>query len=211
MDILPHFRGTAIHDHWSAYFQYEQCRHGLCNVHHLRELTAIVENDKQPWATRFQWLLLGAKRAVERARLAGLSTLPQQKVLQIERLYSRLIHAALQANPPPPTGWPKGKRGRVRKTKARNLAERLHKHAAEVLAFVYDFNVPFDNNLVERDVRMLKVQQKISGCFRSPGGADDFCAIRSYTSTMRKQGISVWAALASAISGDILMPVLTPV
>lgn len=133
------------------------------------------------------------------------------QVAQIERLYDRLVVTALQANPPPAGGWPQGKRGRPKKSKPRNFAERLDKHRHEVLAFVYDFKVPFDNNLAERDIRMLKVQQKISGCFRSVHGAQDFCTIRSYLSTMRKQGVRVWSALGSLFSGDILMPQLTPV
>ena len=211
MGILPHFRGTAIHDFWSAYRQYQAGGHGLCNAHHLRDLTAVAENDNQVWATRFQWFLLSAKQAVDRARLTGATALPVQKVNQVERIYDQLINAALQANPPPPGGWPKGKRGRAKKTKPRNLAERLDKHRHEVLAFVYDFKVPFDNNLAERDIRMLKVQQKISGCFRSQAGAKDFCTIRSYLSTIRKQGLSVWAALGSVFSGNVLMPDLTPV
>jgi len=211
MGILPDFAGRAIHDFWSAYYQHKQCQHGLCNVHHLRDLTAIAENNDQPWANRFQWLLLSAKQVVEQTRLSGATALPAVKVTQIERLYDQLVAKALQANPPPTSGWPKGKRGRPKKTKPRNFAERLDEHRQEVLAFVYDFKVPFDNNLAERDIRMLKVQQKISGCFRSAHGAKDFCTIRSYLSTMRKQGISVWLALGSLFSGDILMPDLTPV
>jgi transposase len=211
MGILPDFQGRAIHDFWSAYYQHEQCQHGLCNVHHLRDLTAIAENHGQRWANRMKWLLLSIKQVVDQARLAGETALPPLKVAQIERLYDHQVAVALQANPPPPGGWPKGKRGRPKKTKPRNFAERLDKHRHEVLAFVYDFKVPFDNNLAERDIRMLKVQQKVSGCFRSVHGAQDFCTIRSYLSTMRKQGISVWLALGSLFSGDILMPDLTPV
>jgi len=211
MGILPHFRGTAIHDFWSAYRQYQACGHGLCNVHHLRDLTAVAENDHQAWASRFKWFLLSAKQAVDQARPTGATTLPLQKVAQIERLYDQLIDSALQANPPPSGGWPKGKRGRAKKTKPRNLAERLDKHRHQVLAFVYDFKVPFDNNLAERDIRMLKVQQKISGCFRSQAGAEDFCTIRSYLSTIRKQGLSVWDALGSLFSGNVLVPDLTPI
>jgi hypothetical protein len=134
-----------------------------------------------------------------------------QKVAQVERLYRQLVTLALQANPPPAGGWPKGKRGRSRKTKACNLAERLAERQQAVLAFVYDFNVPFDNNLAERDIRMLKVQQKVSGCFRSWEGAEAFCTIRSYLSTIRKQGLPVWQALGSIFSDSILMPDLTPV
>jgi len=211
MGILPHFPGVAVHDFWSAYKQYRQCRHSLCNVHHLRELTSVVEQDDQRWAAHFKLLLLSAKQAVEQAHLVGLSALPRSKVDQIERIYTQLIEAGLQANPPPPGGWPKGKRGRAKKTKARNLVERLDKHSAEVLAFVYDFKVPFDNNLAERDIRMIKVQQKISGCFRSQTGAEDSCTIRSYISTVRKQNISVWQALASVFSDTVLVPDLAPV
>jgi transposase len=211
MGVLPNFQGTVIHDFLSAYYQYSTCKHALCNVHHLRDLTAVAENDHQSWSTRFIRFLLSAKQQVEQARMAGEATLPPQKVAQIERLYDRLVAAALQANPSPPGGWPQGKRGRPKKTKPRNLAERFEKHRSEVLAFVYDFKVPFDNNLAERDIRMLKVQQKISGCFRSQAGAEDFCTIRSYLSTMRKQGTSIWLALGSVFSGDILIPELTPV
>lgn len=211
MGILPAFLGRAIHDAYPTYQLYTRCQHGLCNTHHLRELTAVVENEQQVWALRFIWFLLAAKQAVAAARQSGATALSPAKLAQIERLYTQLGQAALQANPPPPGGWPKSKRGRVKKTKARNLAERLVTHRAEVLAFVYDFKVPFDNNLAERDIRMLKVQQKISGCFRSQRGAEDFCTIRSYISTMRKQGVNVWLALGSVFSGDILIPDLTPV
>lgn len=211
MGILPRFRGTAIHDFWSAYRQYQACRHGLCNVHHLRDLTAVAENDNQSWANRFKWFLLSAKQAVDQARLTEATALPSPKVAQIERIYDQLIELAFLANPPPPGGWPKGTRGRAKKTRPRNLAERFDKHRHEVLAFVYDFKVPFDNNLAERDIRMLKVQQKVSGCFRSQMGAKDFCTIRSYLSTIRKQGISVWFALGSVFSGNVLVPDLTPV
>jgi transposase len=211
MGILPHYQGTAVHDNWSAYRQYQQCAHGLCNVHHLRELTAVVENEQQPWAARFKTFLLSVKRLVAPARAAGATTLAPQKLAQVQRVYQRLTARALQANPPPPDGWPQGKRGRPKKPKARNLAERLVTYEQQVLAFVYDFMVPFDNNLAERDLRMLKVQQKISGCFRSPAAAEEFCVIRSYLSTMRKQGLDIWAALHSLFGGDVLAPDFTPV
>lgn len=209
--VLPTFGGTAVHDAWSAYQHYEQCRHGLCNAHHLRELQAVVENEGQGWAARFALLLLSAKQTVAQAKLRGESALAASKLHQIERIYAKLIQAGLQANPAPAAGWPRGQRGRVKKTKARNLVERLDTRKAEVLAFVYDFKVPFDNNLAERDIRMIKVQQKVSGCFRSQEGADDFCAIRSYISTMRKQGFSAWTALESVFANRILLPHFTPI
>jgi transposase len=207
--ILPHFRGTAHHDHWATYWQYEQCRHALCNVHHLRELNALIEQGDQPWAARFKHFLLAVKAVVEAVRQRGHTALPPDKLAQIERLYHRLTTLALQANPPPLDGWPQGKRGPPKKSKARNFAERLAKHYLAVLAFAYDFKVPFDNNLAERDLRMLKVQQKISGCFRSLEGAQAFCTVRTYISSLRKQGISIWAALNSIFSGQLIEPAYT--
>jgi len=206
-DVLPRFRGTAVHDNWATYWRYEACKHGLCNAHHLRNLTAIEEIEEQHWATHFKALLQSAKHLVKAAQEEGLEELPVVKIKQIERIYDQLVTLALEKNQPPEGGWPTGKRGRPRKTKPRNLAERFQKRPSEVLAFVYDFKVPFDNNLAERDIRMLKVQQKISGCFRSEQGAKDFCTIRSYISTMRKQGFNIWEALGSIFSEQILSPI----
>lgn len=211
IDILPRFHGTAHHDHWAAYWHYQQCRHASCNAHLLRDLTALEEEGNQRWATRVKHLLLAAKAAVATARSNHASYLPPDKIAQIERIYHRLVVAALAANPPPSDGWSKGKRGRPKKTKARNLAERLERYRPEILAFVYDFNVPFDNNLAERDIRMLKVQQKISGCFRSSAGAEAFCTTRSYTSSLRKQGLDVWRALNSIFHGQLIEPHFSPV
>ena len=209
--ILPEFHGTGVHDGLASYRKYEQFQHALCNVHHLRELAAVEEQEKQHWAMLFRLFLVGAKHAVAHAKEQGMTALPEPKLLQIERLYTKLIARGLRENPEPDTGWPRGKRGRVKKTKPRNLVERLDKHRRETLAFVYDFKVPFDNNLAERDIRMLKVQQKISGHFRSLEGAEQFCTIRSYTSTMRKQGVSAWTALGSVFAGDLLLPETIPV
>lgn len=209
--ILPHFQGTAHHDHWATYWQYDQCDHALCNVHHLRELNAIAEQGNQTWALRFKRLLLTAKAVVAATARRGHSSLPPHKLAQVERLYQRLMTAALQANPPPPGGWPKAKRGRPKKSKARNLLERLDRHRRAVLAFVYDFKVPFDNNLAERDIRMLKIQQKVSGCFRSPDGAQAFCTLRTYTASLRKQSIPLWSALLSIFTGPLIEPAYSPV
>lgn len=209
--ILSRFHGVAQHDHWAAYWQYDQCDHALCNAHLLRDLNAIEEQGDQPWASRFKHLLLAAKSVVATARNNHELCLSPDKLAQVERIYRKLVTAALAANPPPPEGWPKGQRGRPRKTKARNLAERLDHYRREILAFVYDFNVPFDNNLAERDIRMLKVQQKISGCFRSSVGADAFCTVRTYTSSLRKQGLDVWPALNSIFLGQLIEPAYAPV
>ena len=210
IEILLNYGGTAVHDNWGSYWGYD-CDHGLCNVHHLRELRAVYENDGQEWANLFGLFLLETKTMVEDAKLAGETGLKREVISQIERLYTQLVEAALRANPPPDGGWPRGKRGREKKTKARNLAERFKERQNEILRFVHHFAVPFDNNLAERDIRMLKVQQKISGCFRSTQGADDFFTIRGYISTMRKQGLSTWLALGSLFSSEPLMPDLPPV
>jgi transposase len=209
--ILSRFAGVAHHDHWSAYWQYTQCEHALCNAHLLRELNAMHEQGNQPWASQLKRFLLVAKRVVDAARQRGANRLSPPKLAQVERIFDRLTSAALRANPPPAGGWPQGKRGRPKKTKARNLAERLENFRFAILAFVYDFNVPFDNNLAERDIRMLKVQQKISGCFRSTQGANDFCTIRSYISCLRKQQRDIWAGLNSIFSGQLIEPDYTPV
>ena len=126
------------------------------------------------------------------------------------QLYDAIVCLGLEENPLPDMHPPPGQRGRRKKTKARNLVERFDQHKAAILRFIHDFKVPFDNNLAERDIRMMKVQQKISGCFRSWDGARQFCRLRSYISTIRKQGLNVWEALGSLFEGDLLLPQLTP-
>ena len=189
--ILPSFQGRAIHDHLQAYFTYE-CDHGLCNTHHLRELIFVDERYDQPWAANLKKHLLDIKDAVENAKAAGKSSLSPYKLKKFRSTYLKLVTQGLQANPPPPKS---GKRGKTAQGKPRNLLIRLDGHVNETLAFMYDFKVPFDNNLAERDIRMIKLQQKISGCFRSETGAMNFCRIRSYISTIKKQGHNVLDAL----------------
>jgi transposase len=208
--ILPQFTGTLLHDAWSAYFQYQLLLHALCNAHHLRDLTAIVENDQQQWAALMIACLLTAKQLVAEASQAGETDLQPDYLERIHQIYDAIIWLGLEENPLPIVHSPPGKRGRRKKTKARNLVERFEQHKAAILRFIHDFKVPFDNNLAERDIRMMKVQQKISGCFRSWDGARQFCRLRSYISTIRKQGLNVWEALGSLFEGDVLMPQLTP-
>lgn len=211
MGIVEPFGGTLVHDFYAPYWKAHTGAHAICNVHLLRELNALVEQGDQPWARRFKHFLLAAKAVVATARQQGASAIGAAKQAQIDRLFTRLSDRALQANPPPPEGWPRGQRGRARKTKARNLAERLLTYRSAILAFVADLAVPFDNNLAERDLRMLKVQQKISGCFRSARGAQEFCALRSYVSTLRKQKRNLWQALNSLFVGPLLHPDYSPV
>ena len=211
MGILPQFTGTLVHDAWATYFKYQRLTHALCNAHHLRDLTAIVENDQQQWAKLMIQFLLAAKQQVDDAFQSSETSLPTDQVGRIHQLYDAIVAQGFAENPLPPAKPPPVKRGRRKKTKARNLVERFADRKAAVLRFVHDFKVPFDNNLAERDIRMMKVQQKISGCFRSWEGAEQFCHLRSYISTIRKQGLSVWEALGSLFDGDALIPQLTPV
>jgi transposase len=204
--ILPTFRGTAVHDAWPSYFGYA-CRHALCNAHLLRELTFVAEQGDQPWAREMIGLLCEIKAAVAAAQTAGQTRLVAAEQERWEHRYQTLIATGLARNPPP---IPTGKRGRPKQSPAKNLLDRLDKHRAAVLAFMHDFAVPFDNNLAERDLRMVKVQQKISGCFRSAEGAAAFCRIRGYISTLRKQGDHLLTALQTVFAGQPYSPQLQP-
>jgi len=198
--VLPAFTGTAVHDGWSPYRQYA-CSHALCNAHHLRELTFVEEREGQKWAGQMKGLLVTIKERVAQEQAAGAERLDGATQHEFEERYGRVLDAGLDANPPPAEARPPGKRGRKKQSKAKNLLDRLSAHRREVLAFMYDFRVPFDNNLAERDLRMMKVQQKIAGCFRSTEGATAFCRIRSYLSTARKQGERVLHALDQVFAG----------
>lgn len=206
MGILPEFQGRAVHDHLTAYYQYT-CDHGLCNAHHLRELTYVLEQYGQQWAGKLIDCLLEAKEEVDQCRLAGDHHLPKQRWVYYGRRYSRILRAGLAEIPRlPEPASDKPKRGRKKQHKAKNLHDRLIRHKSEVLAFIEDFAVPFDNNQAERDLRMNKAKQKISGCFRSLTGGKQFARIRSYISTARKQARNVVDALADAFGGTPFMP-----
>jgi transposase len=202
--ILPAFTGRAIHDAWSPYFDYS-CAHGLCNAHHLRELTFVHEQLGQAWAKGMKDLLVEIKAAVEQARERGATARSPAQQRRFDKTYEQRLAAGLELpeNQPPP---PNGKRGRPKQSKAKNLLDRLAQRKGETLAFMSDFTVPFDNNQAERDLRMVKVQQKVSGCFRSSNGAKAFCRIRGYISTIKKQGRNVLAALSSVFAGQSLSP-----
>ena len=207
--ILPAFTGRLIHDGWAPYWHY-RCQHGLCNAHHLRELTAIAEQPGQGWATELHALLVAMKRHVDAGRAAGRRSSPPAVRDQFVARYRALLAAGYAANPPPQRAADGPKRGRLKQSKARNLLDRLRGHEAEALAFLHDWAVPFDNNQAERDLRMLKVQQKISGTFREAAGADAFCRIRGYIATLRKQARPVLAALDLTFTGHPPMPSLLP-
>ena len=202
--ILPHYKGVALHDYWRSYLKFSDCRHSFCNVHHLRDLAFIVEQYDQAWAAEMKRLLCDIKDEVA-ATSARHTTLPPDRLAYYEAEYDALIAQGFAANPSPPKTKPKPI-GRPKQAPPKNLLDRLHKHKAGVLAFMYDFRIPFDNNLVERDVRMIKVQQKVSGCFRAEDGAHIFCALRSYISTARKHGLNAIDAIYNAFLDQLIIP-----
>jgi len=198
--LIPQFNGWLIHDGWVSYTLYPQCRHALCNAHHLRELEFIAERDQQAWATELaDWL----RQMGSSVKQAQGQPLPPDLCSAYERIYHLILERGLRHNPPPP---PSAKRGRTPQPPPRKLLLRLQAHAAHVLAFLHHPGVPFGNNLAERDLRMMKVQQKISGTFRTALGAETFCQIRSYLSTAQKQGHSRFQAILLALAGQPFLP-----
>jgi len=149
-----------------------------------QEIASLVQ---QAWSTKMKALLLEIKQAVEKAKTVGAKALSRAKRTCYRARYELILLEGFRANPPPAVPGPK-RRGRKKQSKAKNLLDRLDRDREAVLGFMEDFRVPFDNNQAERDLRMMKVKQKISGCFRSRQGASYFCRTRSYLSTMRKQG-----------------------
>ncbi len=196
-NILPQFKGTAIHDHLKSYFKYDNCRHGLCNTHHQREFTFIFECEKQQWAKQMNDLLLEIKQSVDQAKMNGHTHFARSQIEDFERRYENILDEGFHLNPDRDP-----KRKRKKRTKAQNLLIRLRDFREPTLAFMNDFSVPFDNNLAERDIRMIKVKQKISGCFRKNLGAEMFCRIRSYISTAKKQGRNISYVLQSVMDGN---------
>ena len=206
--ILPHRIGKSVHDDWSAYYTYENADHVSCNAHHLREIAFLQERYPQDWEGAMVELLLSIKKAVTEAVAQNQPCLAQEQVVAFETRYDALVREGLALNPVPER-LP-GQRGKIKQPPPKNLLDRLRDHKAAVLAFMYDFKVPFDNNLAERDIRMVKLKQKISGCFRSEDGGKTFCAIRSYLSTARKNSFSAFDALKLALRGSPYVPDFLP-
>lgn len=198
-NILPQFQGIAVHDHWMPYFSYKQAIHVLCNTHHLRELTFVYEQEKEEWAKQMKDLLILGKQEVEKYVEVGV--LPRKILRGLEQSYERIIQLGLEY-PGRLPALPTGRRGKLKQRDGKNLLDRLQEKRSCVLQFLYNFAVPFTNNQGERDIRMVKLKQKVSGCFRTFKGGQIFCRIRSYISTARKQGWGVWSALADAIRGS---------
>lgn len=202
LGVLRHFAGVAVHDGLSTYRKYEDVAHALCNVHHLRELLGAIERDPdtQTWAEEMDALLREIKAAVDQARAAGRDALSSGTLAAFEERYAQVVARGHEQNPPPTKRT--GKRGPIGRSKTANLHRRLDEHREEVLRFAHDFRVPFDNNQAERDLRMVKLQQKISGSWRTIAGAEGFLALRSYLSTAAKQGHDVLDVLARLAERD---------
>ena len=199
-NVLPDFKGVAVHDGWAPYRNYDGCEHGLCNIHHLRELQAAIEAGHS-WPLAMSCLLLDTKTLVAAAIADGNDSLAARQIRELADSYQTVIEMGREQHP--------AAAGR-KKTKAHNLLLRLERHQPDVLRFAHDFQVPFGNNQAEQDIRMVKLQQKISGCWRTTTGAERFLTIRSYLSTARKNGISALAALDALTAGAPWLPAPAP-
>lgn len=197
MGIIPFYQGTLCHDHWKPYLSYN-CEHSLCNAHHLRELERAFEQDDCKWAGKLHDLLLKINQ--KKIDSDGYVSKYFQNKFRTE-YRDILLEGEIETPPPKPS--PKGKRGRQKRTKARNLLERLQGYETETLRFMTHPDIPFTNNLSERDIRMTKVQQKISGCFRSFEGAKYFARIRAFISTCKKRDLSPATMLKDLFSGKL--------
>ena len=207
--ILPQRTGACQHDDWSPYYSYADATHAACNAHYLRELLFLEERYPQPWQAPLRHLLLEIKDAVTTAREQGLNALAPPHLADFEKRYDQLVQQGLSLNPTPDK--PPGQRGKVKQSPPKNRLDRLQGHRSAVLAFMVDFKVPFDNNQAERDIRMVKLKQKVSGCFRTEQGACTFCLIRGYLSTARKNGVGAMVALRLALTGSPFIPDFFPV
>ena len=203
--ILDLLTGVLVHDGWTPYRHYTELEHQLCNAHHLRELQAATETGVQPWAADMAGLLTNTWKAVLAAMAAGNTTFTAAQIKTINTDYDQIIAAGYDTNPEPA---PTGTRGRPKRSKSANLLLRLDTFRADVLRFTTNFDIPFDNNLAERDIRMVKVHQKISGGFRTREGATAFLNLRSYLSTARKHRISALTALDHLYTGTTWAPAL---
>ena len=203
MGVIEHLRGVLVHDGWASYRTYQDLAHGLCNAHHLRELDAAGSIEGQGWANDMAGLLTDTWLMVLEAKTADENALNSAQLTEVRAKYDAIIAAGHRANPPV---VPTGRRGRPKRTKAHNLLLRLDNYADDVLRFAIDFTVPFDNNLSERDIRMVKIAQKVSGGFRSKEGAKAFLAFRSYLSTAAKQGVNRLQALRQLFGDGPWMP-----
>lgn len=199
INIIPRYGGVIIHDCWASYLSYEHCSHGLCGSHLLRELTFVVESNGYRWANNMKKLLQAACATVSKRQSKRFS---KRQYARLQRRYRNILTRA-QAELPPVLTKRNGHRGKIAQSDAHNLLERLLKHEGAVLLFARDSHVAFTNNRAERDLRMAKVKQKVSGCFRSEKYAQAYCRISSYLQTMANKGINPLIAVQMALSGEI--------
>ena len=180
INIIPKYDGTIIHDCWASYLSYDNCNHGLCGSHITRELTHVIESNNYRWGKNMKKLLLDTRKKVSKNKRKKLTN---KAYANLQKRYRNIITRGEKEMPDIPRK-PKGKRGKIAKSDAHNLLERLKKHENAVLLFAIDAKVPFTNNRAERDLRMSKVKQKISGCFRTNVYSKSYCRISSYLQTM---------------------------
>ena len=200
--ILPYFSGIAVHDCWNPYWKYDGITHAVCNAHILRELTAIEEmSPTHTWATEMKRFLLSTKKVKEDWCAKGGQELAKPFLEKyVDGEYDEILELADSECPPPAPD--KKKRGRPKKGKERSLIERLRTLKGSVCLFAHNFHIPFDNNQAERDVRNVKTKDKVSGCFRTKEGAQNYLDIMSYLSTAKKRGHNVFQALTAAFAGN---------
>jgi len=203
--ILPEFQGTIVHDHWKPLYKYDQCTHAECNAHNIRYLLDVYKNYKQDWAQDMLSLLVELHRHINCLKSEGIKSMESSETDLWHSRYHAIIDEGIKEDE---EKSPKtySKKDKLQKSIPLKLLLKLQNYDIETLAFMYDFNIPFDNNLAERDLRMQKLRQKVSGCFRSEEGAKVFCRIRSYVSTARKRGMSAFEAIKNAVKGDTLLP-----
>ena len=199
INIIPRHGGVIIHDCWSSYLSYDHCKHGLCGSHILRELTFVVGSNNYAWACNMKRLLQKACKAVTES---DEKQLDDKAYAGLQKNYRNILTRGAKELPPIPPK-PSGKRGRIAKSDAHNLLERLQKHEASVLLFAKNPHVSFTNNRAERDLRMAKVKQKVSGCFRVVDYAKAYCRISSYLQTMASKGFNPLIAIQMALAGNI--------
>lgn len=198
LNIIPRYGGVIIHDCWASYLSYDNCGHGLCGSHLLRELTFIVDSNQYRWADNMRKLLLETCRTVAKRKEKCLTS---EEYAALQKRYRNNLTRGEKEMPKLPEK-PKGQRGRIAKSDAHNLWERLKKHETAVLLFAKEPHVPFTNNRAERDLRMAKVKQKVSGCFRQQEYARAYCRISSYLQTMANQGINPLVAIQTVLAGN---------
>ena len=206
MEIIPNYSGILVHDHWKAYNKYDNCKHSYCNAHILRELTATNEQDSVQWSEDMHKLLTNMNIAVHKAKDNNKIELSKAQIQKFTKNYEKITKSAENYYPPPDNRTKKTK-GRPKQEKGKNLLDRLSNYQNETLRFLNDFRVPFTNNLAERDLRMIKVKEKISGSFAGFKGGEIFCRIRSYISTLKKNNIAVLQGLSDALNGKAYMPI----